>query len=241
MSTGYYIEEYTDNGRLPQVKIFQSIVFIAACAVAPATAQNILTADQFFKDVSAQYMTIKDYQAQLEVLAGKQIMSGTVLYKAPSLMRMDFSAPASQVIVYDGQSLVIYVPEFRAILNQQTGVANPAGAATSQGLRMLGRSYSIAFETVPDPVPLPGSETEQVVRLVLSRLSVAEGFRNITLSVDPKRLLIRRMEGTTLAGDLIQYDFTKIILDQDIPATKFIYDSPASANIYNNFLFSSDN
>ena len=223
------------------MKIFQSFIFLALCAVAPAMAQNILTADQFFKDVSAQYATIKDYQAQVEVLAGKQMMSGTVMYKAPSLMRMDFTEPASQVIVYDGQSLVIYVPEFRAILSQQTGVANPAGAATSQGLRMLGRSYSVTFETGPDPVPLPGAETEQVVRLVLSRLSVAEGFRNIILSVDPTSLLIRRMEGTTLAGDQINYDFTKIILDQDIPATKFIYDSPASANMYNNFLFSSDN
>jgi len=88
---------------------------------------------------------------------------------------------------------------------------------------------------------LPGAETESVVRLVLSRLSVAEGFRNIILSIDPARLLIRRMEGITLAGDQINYDFTKIVLDQDIPATKFIYDSPASANMYNNFLFSSDN
>jgi len=125
---------------------------MAAGAVAPTMAQNILTADQFFKDVSAQYATIKDYQAQVAVLAGKQTMSGTVMYKAPSLMRMDFTEPASQVIVYDGQSLVIYVPEFRAILSQQTGVANPAGAATSQGLRMLGRSYSVTFETGPDPV-----------------------------------------------------------------------------------------
>jgi hypothetical protein len=48
------------------------------------------------------------------------------------------------------------------------------------------------------------------------------------------------MEGTTLAGDLIMYDFTGIKLDQGVPDTRFIYDSPASANMYNNFLFSSD-
>ena len=206
------------------------------------SAQEIVTADKFFKDVSARYSAIKDYEASVEVIAGTQKMSGTVIYKAPTLMRMDFAVPESQVIVYDGQSLVVYVPEYRAVLSQQTGSGGPAAAAaTGDGLRMLGRNYSMSFETVPTPVPLPGSESESVIRLVLSRLTVAEGFRTITLSIDPDRLLIRRMEGTTLAGDLISYDFTKIKLDQDIPAIKFVYDSPASANMYNNFLFSSDN
>ena len=106
---------------------------------------------------------------------------------------------------------------------------------------MLGRNYSVTYEKVPTPVPLPGAESESVIRLTLSRLTVAEGFRTITLSINPDTLLIRRMEGTTLAGDLISYDFKSIRLDQDIPATRFIYDSPASANVYNNFLFSSEN
>lgn len=205
-----------------------------------AAAQDIRTADSFFKEVSAKYASIKDYEAAVEVTAGKQTMAGTVIYKSPTLMRMDFSQPASQVIVYDGQSLVVYVPEFRAILSQQTGTTSAAAIGTGDGLRMLGRNYSVAYEKGPTPTPLPGSESESVIRLVLSRLTVAEGFRTIVLSIDPGRLLIRRMEGTTLAGDLISYDFKGIKLDQGIPDAKFIYDSPASANIYNNFLFSSD-
>jgi outer membrane lipoprotein-sorting protein len=223
------------------VKAFTSLIFAGALLVVPAMAQDILTADQFFKNVSAKYSTLKDYEAYVDVMADKQSMSGTVIYKAPSLMRMDFSKPESQVIVYDGQSMVVYVPEFRAVLSQQTGSTTGAAAATGEGLRMLGRNYSIAFETGPTPVPLPGAESESVVQLVLSRLTVAEGFRTIKLSIDPSTLLIRRMEGITLAGATISYDFTRIKLNQDIPATRFIYDSPASANMYNNFLFSSDN
>lgn len=227
-------------GRLSDVKAFPSIILAATLAAAPVMAQDILTADKFFRDVSAKYAAIKDYEAQVAVMAGKQAMAGTVMYKAPSLMRMDFSTPASQVIVYNGQSLVVYVPEFRAVLSQQTSATNPAAAATGEGLRMLGRNYSVAYETVPTAVPLPGSVSEQVIRLVLSRLTVAEGFRTITLSIDPGTLLIRRMDGVTLAGDLISYDFTKIRLNQGIQDTRFIYDSPASANVYNNFLFGSD-
>jgi outer membrane lipoprotein-sorting protein len=222
------------------VKPVSAFILIFMLAASTAFAQDILTADKFFKDVSARYSAIKDYEASVEVTAGKQTMSGTVIYKAPTLLRMDFSDPASQVIVYDGQNLVVYVPEFRAVLSQQTGTTSAAAAGTGEGLRMLGRNYSMAFETGPTPTPLPGSPSEMVMRLVLSRLTVAEGFRSIILSVDPVRLLIRRMEGTTLAGDLIMYDFTGIKLDQGVPDTRFIYDSPASANMYNNFLFSSD-
>ncbi len=223
------------------MKVLHSFVLLILLAAAPVMAQDILTADKFFNQVSAKYSAIKDYSASVQVKAGKQTMAGTVIYKAPSLLRMDFTQPASQVIVYDGQSLVIYVPEFRAVLSQQTGSAGAPTAATGDGLRMLGRNYSIAYESGPNAVPLPGAESEQVIRLVLSRLTVAEGFRTIVLSIDPSRLLIRRMEGTTLAGDLISYDFVGIKLDQGIADTKFIYDSPASANMYNNFLFSSEN
>lgn len=222
------------------MKAFSTLCIAALLCSASIGAQEIRTADSFFKEVSAKYATIKDYEASVGVVAGKQTMAGTVIYKAPTLLRMDFSQPASQVIVYDGQSLVVYVPEFRAILSQQTGTTSAAAIGTGDGLRMLGRNYSVAYETGPNPTPLPGSESESVIRLVLSRLTVAEGFRTIVLSIDPARLLIRRMEGTTLAGDAIVYDFKGIKLDQGIPDARFIYDSPASANIYNNFLFSSD-
>jgi outer membrane lipoprotein-sorting protein len=54
--------------------------------------------------------------------------------------------------------------------------------------------------------------------------------------VDPKTLIIRRMAGTTLAGGLVQFDFTEVKSNVGIPELRFTYDSPASANIYNNFL-----
>jgi outer membrane lipoprotein-sorting protein len=91
------------------------------------------------------------------------------------------------------------------------------------------------------PTPLPGAKDELVIRLVLSRLTVAEGFRTIILSIDPETMLIRRMEGVTLAGDLITYDYRNTRVNQGINDMRFLYDSPASANTYNNFLFSTEN
>jgi hypothetical protein len=43
--------------------------------------------------------------------------------------------------------------------------------------------------------------------------------------------------GRTIADESLAFDFTEIKLDQGIPEARFAYDSPASANLYNNFLF----
>ena len=195
----YYTQDPPSNGRFNDVKRFALILTLTAVASAVGFSQEILTADLFMRQLSARYSEIQDYEAQLMVTTERQIMVGTVVYKAPSLMRVDFTEPAEQVIVYNGDMLTVYVPELRAKLTQQTGTATTTSTASGEGLRMLTRSYSAVYESVPVPVPLPGAEEELVIRLVLSRLTVAEGFRTLILSIDPATMLIRRVEGTTLA------------------------------------------
>jgi outer membrane lipoprotein-sorting protein len=73
--------------------------------------------------------------------------------------------------------------------------------------------------------------------LRLTRRSISEGFREIILSIDPGSRLIRRIEGRTIADSLVRFDFSQIQTNQGIPEGRFLYDSPASANLYNNFLF----
>ena len=109
--------------------------------------------------------------------------------------------------------------------------------ANAQGLSLLRRNYVSSFVTGPEPVPLDSGSRETVVRLRLVRRTASEGFREIILSVDPGTRLIRRIEGRTIADGLVRFDFTNIRTNVGIPELRFIYDSPASANMYNNFLF----
>ena len=216
-------------------------------AGAPTAAQeaaaNITTADQYFQQVSDRYEQIKDYSCKLSIGSAKTTMSGDLIYRTPSLLRIDFSSPAGQVIAFDGQTLQVYIPEYHAVLSQSVDASSGspssgAGLATREGLKMMKRNYGIAFETSPEPVLLSGS-AEKVVRLLLSRKTVAEGFKTIIVSVSADSKLIRRLEGTTLANETFTFDFSGIKLNQNIPENRFIYDSPASANVYNNFLFNS--
>ena len=144
--------------------------------------------------------------------------------------------------MFNGELLTIYLPEYRVVLNQSiTQSRRPASSgaslASAQGLILLRRNYVPSFVTGPNPVPLEGNASERVVKLRLTRRSISEGFREIILSVNPDTKLIRRIEGRTIAEGQVRFDFSGIKINQGIPEQRFIYDSPASANVRNNFLF----
>jgi Outer membrane lipoprotein-sorting protein len=202
--------------------------------------QEIITAEKYLEMVSETYGTIRDYEAQLIIHSGNTEMIGNVSHLTPAFLRIDFTKPAEQVIVFNGELLTIYLPEFRAVLSQnvnQSRRGTGAGFVTAQGLVVLRRNYVPSFVTGPNPEPLENNSKERVVKLRLTRRSILEGFREIILSVNPDTKLIRRIEGRTIAEGDLRFDFTNIKVNQGIPELRFLYDSPASANMYNNFLF----
>jgi outer membrane lipoprotein-sorting protein len=111
-----------------------------------------------------------------------------------------------------------------------------AALASAQGLQLLRRGYVAAFVSGPSPIPLDGSR-EMVIQLRLTRRLASEGFREIILSVDPNTLLIRRIEGRTIADALVRFDFLNVRTNLGIPEQRFVYVPPATSNLYNNFMF----
>jgi outer membrane lipoprotein-sorting protein len=207
-----------------------------------AAAQEIVTAERYLEMVGERYGSIRDYEARILIHSGTAEMFGSLSHLAPSFLRIDFTKPLEQVIAFNGETLTVYLPEYRATLNQsitpsrRSGVSG-AALASAQGLILLRRNYIPSFVTGPDPAPLETGSDEMVVNLRLARRSVSEGFREIILSIDPATRLIRRISGRTIANAQVQFDFSDIKINQGIPEQRFIYDSPASANNYNNFLF----
>lgn len=207
----------------------------------PATlfAQDILTAPRFFDSVSERYGEINDYVASIRIQREEEDMTGTLYYREPDLLRIDFATPEEQVLVSDGENLMIYVPRFNVVLQQGLrgrGPGTVASMANREGLSLLRNNYSIAYLDDPDPVRLDEDSRELVTKLRLTWRSTNEGFRQLTLSISDD-LLIRRIEGTTVNYEEIQFDFENIRINQNIPPTRFEYDPPASANVYSNFLF----
>jgi len=204
-----------------------------------ASAQDILTASKYFDTVSQKYSSFNDYIADISMQTPEAQMAGTLYYRKPGMIRLDFTKPEKQVLVSDGKELMIYVPHYNVVLQQElraNAQGSGASLATAAGLQLMKTNYSIAYLNSPDPVPLEDGSDEMVTRLRLDWRSTNEGFRQLILSIDSDKL-IRRIVGVTVNYNEIQFDFKNIRLNQNIPTARFEYDPPASANSYSNFLF----
>lgn len=217
------------------------VIASLALLLSEVFAQGITTASAYFKSVSDYYATLKDYEAEIEIKADKEVMAGQVSFKRPNLLRIDFSNPQDQVIVFNGDTLTIYLPGQAAVLQQSVGSDSTAGGAsiaTPQGLALLSRYYVVAYETGQDPVPFANGSDEMVMKLILTRRSTSEAFRYIKLDITAATKLIRRVEACTTKGEVFVFDFLEYKVNKDITDQRFIYDPPSSANSFNNFLFS---
>ena len=217
-------------------KLFFALLVLAA---APLFSQGITTASAYFKTISEYYATIKDYEVDFEIKVEKQESAGKLSFKAPDLLRLDYTNPQEQVICYNGDVLTIYLPDSDAVLQQNITADTGAEALTTpQGLSLLSRYYTVAYETGQNEEPLEDGSDEMVVKFILTRKSASEAFRYINIAVNAKTKLIRRMEAVTPKGEVIVFNFFDYKLNQNITDQRFIYDAPSSANNYNNFLFS---
>ena len=207
-------------------------LLISFCALFVSTvlfAQNITTASAYFKTISEYYGIEKAESA------------GKLSFKAPNLVRMDYTNPPEQVICFNGDILTIYIKEpAEAVLQQQVTPDNTNNAATlstPQGLSLMSRYYTVAYETGQNPEPLEEGSDEMVVKLILTRKSASEAFRYIKLAINNDTKLIRRIEAVTPKGEEFVFNFFDYELNQNLSEQRFVYDAPSSANNYNNFLF----
>lgn len=219
-------------------------LLISFCALFVSTvlfAQNITTASAYFKSISEYYGTIKDYEVDFEIKIEKTESAGKLSFKAPNLVRMDYTNPPEQVICFNGDILTIYIKEpAEAVLQQQVTTDNTNNAATlstPQGLSLMSRYYTVAYETGQNPEPLEEGSDEMVVKLILTRKSASEAFRYIKLAINNDTKLIRRIEAVTPKGEEFVFNFFDYVLNQNLSEQRFVYDAPSSANNYNNFLF----
>jgi outer membrane lipoprotein-sorting protein len=114
-----------------------------------------------------------------------------------------------------------------------------ANLVSAQGLTLLKKSYSVAYLIGQDYVPLEEGSRDMVKKLRLSSRSTSEGFRQVVIAVG-RNGMIRRITGVTLNYEEFVMDLSDVVVNQNIPDTRFKYDAPAYANVYQNFLFDAE-
>lgn len=214
-------------------------LLLITLSVSSLAAQEIQTAAAFFETVSTRYGTIEDYIAEIVITGEERESYGTIEYRIPNQVRIDFEEPPGQVLVSDGERLQVYIPQYNVVLQQALRRRSDEALATmanEQGLNLLRQNYSIAYLDTPEEVPLDEDSDEMVTKLRLNWKSSNEGYRQLIISVT-EDLLIRRIIGITANYEEIQFDFENIEVNQGIPDSRFEYEAPSSANLFDNFLF----
>lgn len=217
------------------------IVLLLAGVSISLHAQEIQTATAFFDQVSERYGLVEDYVADIVITTEESELRGSIAYRIPNQMRLDFEEPAGQVMVSDGETLQVYIPNYNVVLQQslrRRSDADLATLASEQGLNLLAENYSIAFLDSPEMVPLDDDDedSEMVTKLRLNWRTTDQGFRQLVISITDD-LLIRRIVGVTSTYEEVRFDFFDLRINQGIPDNRFDYEAPSSANNFTNFLF----
>lgn len=220
------------------MKKLMSCLFAMSLMTAGLFAQSIMTANDFFKKVSEKYGSINNYEANVNIKIGKSDMEGRVSFMRPEMLRIDFTDPAEQTIVFNGDKLVVYLPGNSAILEQEVS-SSAKKVATADGLALLRRYYTVSYVSGQAEVPLDENSNEMVIKLKLQRRSSTEAFREIIISIDPATNLIRRVVASSSSStENYEIDFLDYKLNTAMSEQRFLYDPPSSANNYSNFLLS---
>ena len=216
---------------------------------APVFGQDIRTASELLRRVAEEYAGFDDYVAEIVMTTEDDRMEGTLYHKAPNLLYIEFSEPEEQFILSDGEYLRVHVPSLNTTLSQRLrrqADTTPGGVATGEGLALMRRNFSVAYQESPDRVRLSttsgslesvGPDAE-VVNLRLDTSAPNEGYRQLILSID-EDYRIRRILGTTTDYDTIQFDFIDIQANVSLPDTRFEYESPPASSTFEDFLFES--
>ncbi len=216
-----------------------SFIIILFFSFALAYSQNILTAGAFFSDVSEKYSKMRDYIVDIDITVNKSVQHGTAMFKRPDKLRIDFSYPVDQCIIFAENMLSINLPQYRTILQQEIKQSSAGGAslATAQGLSLMKRAYTIQYEHSAEPVPIDENSSEKVVVLILNRKSASETFRRLKLMISPHSKLIRRIEALPIDGNPITFNFHKYRINVGINSKNFVFDGEPTAKVLNDFLF----
>lgn len=203
------------------------------------------TADAFLQRVSEAYAKILDYQAEVVIAKGGRSERGTLKYKAPDSLRIDYSSPADQKLVVNSNMLELYIPRYRMIMQQRLRGGRSSEAAGAVlgaggiGLKILRDNYSVSYVSGPSPMPLQSGSNEMVVKLNFKWRVNTEGFRTLEVAVNPQTLLIRQIVGSTSLFETVRFDFVNVRTNIGIPNSDFVLEleNTSGVNTYSDFLF----
>ena len=199
-----------------------------------ATAGNDADARALLDRTAAQVQRSGGFRAPFTqritnpVLGATMTSSGTYAQKGPGVFSIDFTQPAGDRIVSDGQVLWVYVPS--ATPGQVLKL--PVGSAAPGGVDLLGQFFTQPSQrfTIADQgtATLDGGEATRRIQMLPK---APMGFLRAIVWVDPRSASLRQLEVTEASGAVRTLRFGAIERNVKFGATAFGFTPPRGVKV----------
>jgi outer membrane lipoprotein carrier protein len=198
-------------------------------AEAPEVRDLLARAEQVYDALTSMQAEF-DQTIEIALLGRKRSGTGTWYQKGTGRFKMDFTDPAGDVIVADGENLWLYYPSTHpGQVIRSTIDANTTGAGM---VDLQGRIFDEAaegYEAVLEGLEEVDGHSTWLVALTPRGESP---YRLVRVWVDTESFLVRRFEITEENETLRTVVLRELQPDADIPDSTFSFTPPAGTDVF---------
>lgn len=187
-----------------------------------------------FARVRASHESVSTMEAvfsqrkESEMLAAATEASGVFSYAAPDRVRWEYLEPDPISLLITGDEMTMW---FRDLGRAEVG---DVGGQAQKVVELMGASTSLdtLLEYFSVTLEVPEAATDPFRLLLEPRFKrVEKRVRELTIWVDAVRYLPFRLRFVEGDGDVTEYDFTELRINEDLPEDRFALDLPPEVKI----------
>ncbi len=189
-----------------------------------ALMDRVKAAQKDVRTLEASFVQRQDSSMLVE----PDVSRGVFSYSAPDDVRWEYQSPKPISVVIDGEHMTTWYRDLDRAERLKVG------RYSNQVLKYLGASGSLEtlLEYFKVRVAFPqGSDQPYRIELLPRYARIAKRLQSMTLWIDPQRFLPVGLKYVAADGDVTEYQFHDLKVNEDIPAERFRLDLPKNVEV----------
>lgn len=184
-----------------------------------------ITADIAFRELRNAYNSISSFVGSITIKLGNKVYSGSIKYKVPNKMKINFSSPSAIDLISDGSSIWIYIKGNNTVIKQpilsRKGGRLIYASEVINPYEKYNREYVVALDKYDD---------KTYTFTLRAKPEVFTTFNNAKL-VALKNGLIQSISGITITRENLSIEMKYSAVNIPIDDREFFFTPPADAQV----------
>ena len=194
--------------------------------------------DKIITAIQEKYEALESLQAsfeqknELKSIGQTTTSSGSLLWKRPGKLRMEYAKPEKQVLVSDGSKFWLYTARFNQVMVSETGGVGATPLLFLSGKGNLKENFHVTVEEVGIARRSGGVwRAGQPHRIRLDPKSASASFRRMWVEVDPENFTVLTLVFIDNVGHKSQLRFSNVKENVKIAGEEFQFVVPPNAEV----------